>query len=178
MSAQWCWTAWNIPIGLAELLSHFRVFDGSVERSLHSANHLRYQRGCGDIKRLRQGGGFVDLFGGRIFKVHGVKFASQVHSGHGRDPHARALASTTKTPFRATTTMKLATAASVTNNLSPESFPFAAVSFTSARSQLAEASSTASVERASPAQTGARKFLLVFRRSKRHQSLSPASRNS
>src|SRR5260370_41683682 len=88
-----------------------------------------------------------------------------------------ALASTTKTPFRATTTMKLATAASVTNNLSPENLPFRAVSFTSARSQLALGSSTATVERASPAQMGARNFFLCFAL-KRHKSLNLLAQQS
>src|SRR5260370_16716079 len=60
---------------LAELLSHFGVFDGDVERSSHSADHLRYQRGRGDIKRLRQAGRFADLFGRRIFKVPGRKLS-------------------------------------------------------------------------------------------------------
>ena len=40
----------------------------------------------------------------------------------------RALESTTKTPLRATTMMKSAMAASETNNFSPVSFPFVALS--------------------------------------------------
>ncbi len=71
------------------------------------------------------------------------------------------MAFTTKTPLRATTMMKSATAASETKYFSPVSLPLAAVSWMSRGFQLAFASRMATVERASPRQMGARYFCLV-----------------
>src|ERR1022692_2182328 len=174
--------------GLAELLARLGVLHRDFHDALHAAYHFRRQRHRGDGQGALQSGarGIADRqeisFGDRdVFKRHLVEFARFVDgrerrdrqaaraAGHDKQAQVRMLGITAASaagvaagPRRAAQTRKSAAAASGTNIFRPLSAKPASVgcalSCTAPGSQLAEASSSASVACASPSEMRERYF--------------------
>src|SRR6516162_2647980 len=75
--------------GFAELLARLCIFDGDIERALHSANHFSGKSGRGNSARPRQAGDFTKLFSRRVVELYGIKFAREVHAMHRLYSHTR-----------------------------------------------------------------------------------------
>src|SRR6266852_962389 len=156
MSAHWCCTAWNMPIGLPNC---FRVLAYSTVISRVRCMPPTSSAASAAVAMSRALGRSVPepIFSAGVL-LNSTTYSLRVRSiaDIGDIFRPRALESTTNTPLRATTTMKSAMAASVTKNFLPVSFPLVALSCTSRGFQLAPASTRATVARTSPRQMGAR----------------------
>src|SRR5712692_3742897 len=66
--------------GFAELFARLSIFDGDIERALHSADHFGSESSRGNAARSRQASRFAELLAVYSIELHGVEFASKIHT--------------------------------------------------------------------------------------------------